>query len=111
MIGSSIPRSCCSVIARAPFVLRSPHNLVDTWLDRLACTLSTLAMRVHVSAQQRVHAGLIAAPLATKPLDNVGVDAKRKQCFRCRSIEAALYHRPREHFGRPGRRVVINNNL
>src|SRR6266566_6960292 len=46
--------------------------------DGLACTLSTMAMCVHVSAQQRVHAGFIAAPLATKPIDNVGVDAKRK---------------------------------
>ena len=41
---------------------------VELWL---ACAFSTLAMRVHIGAQQRIHAGLIAASLGTKPPNDI----------------------------------------
>ena len=44
----------------------------------LACTLSALAVRIHVSAQERIHARLVAAPLRTEPLDDIRIDTQGK---------------------------------
>ena len=77
----------------------------------LACTLSAMAMRVHVGTQQRVHSRLVATALRPKPLNDIGIDPKRKQCFPTWRGETTPYHSPREHFRCPFGSVLINYDL
>jgi hypothetical protein len=45
---------------------------IGEWLDAgSACALPTLAMRIHVRSQQRIHSRLVTATLGAEPFDNV----------------------------------------
>lgn len=76
----------------------------------LACALSPMAMGIHVRAKQGVHAGLVATPLRPEPLDNIRIDAQRKQGLVGWGVEPPTYDSLCEHLRSPRRSVVIDND-
>ena len=81
------------------------------WNDLLACTLTATPVRLHVSAEERVHSRLVTAPLGTEPLNDIRIHTERQQGFGRWRRQASSYDSAGEHLRRPRRGVVINDNV
>ena len=65
----------------------------------------------HVSPQQRVHARLVPRPLPSKPLDDVSIDAQRKEYLLRNDLQTLARNSAGKHFWRPLRCICIAGDV